>query len=124
MPRSDHSLTFIIAVLAVTQLVGWGTISLPAVIGEQLARDLSLSLPAVFAGTTVMLVVTGLSSPLMGGAFVKYGARAVMAAGSLIAAPGFVLIAAATRARCSTMRDGSCSASLVLPCCRPRPTFS
>ena len=32
----------------------------------------------------------------MGDAFVKYGARAVMAAGSLIAAPGFVLIAAAT----------------------------
>ena len=41
MPRSDHSLASIIAVLAVTQLVGWGTISLPAVIGEQLARDLS-----------------------------------------------------------------------------------
>jgi predicted MFS family arabinose efflux permease len=94
MQRS-HSLAFIIAVLAVTQLVGWGTISLPAVIGEQLARDLSLSLPAVFAGTTVMLIVTGLSSPLMGSAFVRFGARAVMAAGSLVAAPGFVLIAAA-----------------------------
>lgn len=96
MQRSDQSLAFIIAVLAVTQLVGWGTISLPAVIGENLARDLSLSLPAVFAGTTVMLIVTGLSSPLMGTAFVKYGARTVMAAGSLIAAPGFVLIAAAS----------------------------
>jgi predicted MFS family arabinose efflux permease len=96
MPRSDQNLAFIIAVLAVTQLVGWGTISLPAVIGEQLARDLSLTLPAVFAGTTVMLVVTGLTSPLMGRAFVKYGARLVMAAGSLIAAPGFVLIAAAS----------------------------
>src|SRR5688500_5126285 len=96
MPRSDQNLAFIIAVLAVTQLVGWDTISLPAVIGEQLARDLSLTLPAVFAGTTVMLVVTGLTSPLMGRAFVKYGARLVMAAGSLIAAPGFVLIAAAS----------------------------
>lgn len=96
MQRTDHSLAFIIAVLAVTQLVGWGTISLPAVIGEQLSQDLSLSLPAVFAGTTVMLIVTGLSAPLIGGAFVRFGARAIMAAGSLIAAPGFVLMAAAT----------------------------
>ena len=95
MPRSDHSIPFIIAVLAVTQLVSWGTISLPAVIGEQLAQDLSLSLPAVFAGTTVMLVVMGLSAPLMGRAFVRFGARNVMAAGSLIAVPGFLLIAAA-----------------------------
>jgi predicted MFS family arabinose efflux permease len=93
--RSDHSIPFIIAVLAVTQLVSWGTISLPAVIGEQLARDLSMSLPAVFAGTTVMLVVMGLSAPLMGRAFVRFGARAVMASGSLIAVPGFLLMAAA-----------------------------
>ena len=84
------------AVLAITQLIGWGTISLPAVIGEQLARDLGLALPAVFAGTTVMLVVTGLTSPLMANAFVKYGARLVMAAGSSIAVPGFLLLARAS----------------------------
>lgn len=96
MQRSEHNLLPILIVLAVTQLVGWGTISLPAVIGEQLARDLGLTLPAVFAGTTVMLVVTGLTAPLIANVFVKYGARLVMAAGSLIAAPGFLLMAAAT----------------------------
>ena len=96
MQRSDQNLLPILVVLAIGQLVGWGTVSLPAVIGEQLARDLGLTLPAVFAGTTVMLVVMGLTAPLIANSFVKYGARLVMAAGSLVAAPGFLLIAAAT----------------------------
>jgi predicted MFS family arabinose efflux permease len=96
MQRSEQNLFPILVVLAITQLIGWGTVSLPAVIGEQLARDLGLSLPAVFAGTTVMLVVTGFAAPLMANAFVKYGARVVMAAGSLVTVPGFLLLAAAT----------------------------
>jgi MFS family permease len=95
MSRSEQNLFPILMVLAITQLVGWGTISLPAVIGEQLARDLGLALPAVFAGTTVMLVVSGLTAPMMGNAFVKFGARLVMATGSLAAVPGFLLIASA-----------------------------
>lgn len=96
MPRTDPSLPSIIVVLAITQLIGWGTMSLPAVIGEQLAGDLGLSLPAIFAGTTVTLVVNGLAAPLLANVFVRYGARRVMAAGSLIAAPGFWLLAAAS----------------------------
>jgi predicted MFS family arabinose efflux permease len=95
MSRPEQSLFSILAVLAVAQLIGWGTISLPAVIGEQLARDLGLGLPAVFAGTTVMMVVMGLTSSLIANTFVTYGARQVMAAGSVIAAPGFLLLAAA-----------------------------
>jgi len=96
MQRSGQNLLPILVALAIAQLVGWGTISLPAVIGEQFARDLGLGLPAVFAGTTVMLVVMGLTAPLIASSFVKHGARLVMAAGSLIAAPGFLFIAAAT----------------------------
>jgi MFS family permease len=96
MPRTEPSISAIVVVLAITQLIGWGTMSLPAVIGEQLARDLGLSLPAVFAGTTVTLVVSGLASPLLANVFVRYGARRVMAVGSLIAAPGFWLLAAAS----------------------------
>ena len=96
MQRSEQNLLPILVVLAITQLVGWGTISLPAVIGEQLARDLGLALPAVFAGTTVMMVTSGLTAPLMANAFVKYGARRVMAAGSVAAVPGFLLLASAT----------------------------
>jgi predicted MFS family arabinose efflux permease len=96
MPRTEPNIPLIVVVLSITQLVGWGTTSLPAVIGEQLARDLGLSLPAVFAGTTTTLVVTGITAALLANAFVRFGARRVMAAGSAIAAPGFWLLATAT----------------------------
>jgi predicted MFS family arabinose efflux permease len=86
----------ILVVLAVSQVIGWGTISLPAVIGDRFARDLSLSLPAVFAGSTTMLVVTGIAALLLTNAFVAYGARLVMAVGTVVAAAGFVLLAIAT----------------------------
>jgi predicted MFS family arabinose efflux permease len=86
----------ILVVLAVSQVIGWGTISLPAVIGDRFAQDLSLSLPSVFAGSTTMLVVTGIAALLLSNAFVVYGARLVMAAGTVIAAAGFVLLANAT----------------------------
>jgi MFS family permease len=95
MSRTEPSLPLIVVVLAITQLVGWGTLSLPAVIGEQLAQDLGLSLPAVFAGTTTNLVVTGITGSLLANVFVRYGAGRVMAVGSLIAAPGFWLLAVA-----------------------------
>jgi predicted MFS family arabinose efflux permease len=83
----------ILFVLAVTQVIGWGTISLPAVIGEQLSRDIELSLPLVFAGSTTMLVVTGIAALVLSNVFIAYGARLVMAAGSVVAALGFLLLA-------------------------------
>ena len=90
---NNKKLLWILFVLAVTQVIGWGTISLPAVIGEQLSRDIGLSLPLVFAGSTTMLVVTGIAALLLSNAFVGYGARLVMAAGSVIAAFGFLILA-------------------------------
>jgi predicted MFS family arabinose efflux permease len=90
---NNKKLLWILFVLAVTQVIGWGTISLPAVIGDQLARDIGLSLPLVFAGSTTMLVVTGVAALLLSNAFVTHGARIVMAAGSVVAAFGFLLLA-------------------------------
>jgi len=93
---NNKKLLWILFVLAVTQVIGWGTISLPAVIGDQLARDIGLSLPLVFAGSTTMLVVTGIAALLLSNAFVAYGARILIASGSVIAAFGFLLLAYAT----------------------------
>lgn len=93
---NNKKILWILFVLAVTQVIGWGTISLPAVIGERLAHDIGISLPAVFAGSTTMLVVTGIAALLLSNAFVVYGARIVMAAGSVVAALGFVLLANAS----------------------------
>ena len=85
----------VLVVLAITQLVGWGTASLPAVIGRQLAADLDMDIAAVFAGTSVFYLAMGLSAPLLAGPFMRYGARRVMMAGTLVSMPGFVLLAAA-----------------------------
>jgi hypothetical protein len=52
--KSDSRLIGVLLVLAVSQLVGWGTIGLPAIVGRDLAADLGMSLPAVFAGTSVL----------------------------------------------------------------------
>ncbi len=90
---NNKKILWILFVLAVTQVIGWGTISLPAVIGEQLSRDIGLSLPLVFAGSTTMLAITGIAALLLSNAFVAYGARLVMAAGAVVAALGFLLLA-------------------------------
>lgn len=85
----------VLLVLAVTQLIGWGTIGLPPIIGRDLAADLGLTLPAVFAGTSVLYVSMGLASPWLAKSFTRHGARKVMMAGTLVAAPGLVLLAVA-----------------------------
>ncbi|MBX9646320.1 MAG: MFS transporter [Xanthobacteraceae bacterium] len=86
----------ILAVLAVTQVVAWGVIGFPAVLAPAIAADLRMPLPAVFAGTSVMSVVTALASPVFGPLFVRLGARFMMMAGALTAAPGLALIAVST----------------------------
>lgn len=50
--KSGSGLIGVLLVLAITQLIGWGTIGLPAVVGRDLGADLGMSLPAVFAGSS------------------------------------------------------------------------
>ncbi|MEK9285054.1 MULTISPECIES: MFS transporter [unclassified Bradyrhizobium] len=93
--KSDGRLIGILLVLAITQLIGWGTIGLPAIIGRDLAADLGMSLPAVFAGTSVLYVTMGLCAPWLAKAFARHGARKVMMLGTVIAVPGFVVLSVA-----------------------------
>jgi MFS family permease len=90
--KFDKKLIGVMAILAVTQLIGWGTIGLPAIVGRDLAADLHMSLPAVFAGTSVLYVAMGLCAPWLAKAFTRHGAGRVMMAGTVVAAPGFVLL--------------------------------
>jgi predicted MFS family arabinose efflux permease len=94
--KSDRTIVRVLLVLAITQLVGWGTIGLPAVVGRDIAADLHMSLPAVFAGSSVLFVATGLCAPWLAPAYTRLGARRVMMLGTLVAVPGFVLLAFAT----------------------------
>ncbi|QQO22555.1 MFS transporter [Bradyrhizobium diazoefficiens] len=89
---SDSRLIGVLLVLAITQLVGWGTIGLPAIVGRDLAADLGMSLPAVFAGTSVLYVSMGLCAPWLAKSFARHGARTVMMVGTVVTAPGFVLL--------------------------------
>ncbi|SFN33713.1 Predicted arabinose efflux permease, MFS family [Bradyrhizobium sp. Rc3b] len=93
--KSDSRLIGVLLVLAITQLVGWGTIGLPAIVGRDLAADLGMSLPAVFAGTSVLYVSMGLCAPWLARSFARHGARTVMMVGTVVTAPGFVLLSLA-----------------------------
>ncbi|OAF17046.1 MFS transporter [Bradyrhizobium centrolobii] len=92
---SDKKIIGALITLSIAQVIGWGTISLPAIIGRQMAADLHMKLPAVFAGTSTFYVTMGLCSPCLARPFVRCGARRVMVAGTLVAAPGFLLLSIA-----------------------------
>jgi MFS family permease len=90
--KSDSRLIGVLLVLAITQLIGWGTIGLPAVVGRDLADGLGMSLPAVFAGSSVLYVTMGLCAPWLSKAFGRHGARKVMMVGTVVSAPGYVVL--------------------------------
>src|SRR5437764_2597949 len=90
--KTEGRLFTVLVVLAITQLIGWGTIGLPAVVGRDLAADLGLSLPAVFAGSSVLYVTMGLCAPWLARAFARHGARKVMMLGTVVAVPGYIVL--------------------------------
>lgn len=92
---ADRTIRRALVVLAITQLIGWGTIGLTAVIGRRIAADLELDLAVVFAGTSVLYLTMGLCSPLLARPFTVLGARRVMMAGIVVSAVGFVALASA-----------------------------
>lgn len=94
--RPDRKILRVLFVLAVTQVIGWGTVSLPAIIGRQMAADLDMNIEAVFAGSSVLYVVMGLWAPFLAKSFMRFGARRVMMAGAVLATPGFLLLSVST----------------------------
>lgn len=91
----DKKIIGTLITLSIAQVIGWGTISLPAIIGRQIAADLHMDLPSVFAGTSTFYIAMGLCAPWLAAPFVRFGARRVMVAGTMLAAPGFLLLSLA-----------------------------
>ncbi len=84
------------AVLAVTQVTGWGTtFYLPALIGRDMARDLGLSTELVFFGVTLMVAVMAVLSPWLGKRMDRVGAAGTLTAGSVVFAIALVALGAA-----------------------------
>lgn len=73
------------AVLAITQVTGWGTsYYLPGIMGRDIARELGFSTEFAFAGVTIMVVTGGLLSPRVGKIFDEKGTPFLMAIGSVV----------------------------------------
>ncbi|APO66907.1 major facilitator superfamily protein [Rhizobium gallicum] len=84
-----------IAVLAVSQLIGWGTtFDMLGVMGRVVAPDLGLPNEVVFAGLTVMMVVSAIAGPATGRWLARFGAARVLAASSVTFATGLLMLAA------------------------------
>jgi predicted MFS family arabinose efflux permease len=94
--RIDKKIVSALFVLSITQIIGWGTIGLPAIVGRQIANDLQTNISTVFAGTSMLFVIMGLCSPMLAWPFARFGARPVMAVGALAAAPGFIVMSVAS----------------------------
>jgi predicted MFS family arabinose efflux permease len=85
-----------IAVLAVTQVIGWGTsFDMLGVMGRVIAPDLGLANEIIFGGLTVMMIISALLGPRTGRWLERYGAARVLAAGSLMLTIGLLLLASA-----------------------------
>lgn len=86
-----------VGVLAVTQLIGWGTtFDMLGVMGRVIAPSLGLPNEAIFAGLTIMMVISAFAGPATGRWLGRYGAAKVLAASSITFAIGLLLVAAAT----------------------------
>ncbi|QCL97703.1 MFS transporter [Agrobacterium tumefaciens] len=84
---------FVLFLLALTQITGWGVVSVLPVIATTVAVEFRTSLPMIFVGISVMFVAMGLAAPWTGRAFRRFGPRSVMAAGAGMIAGGLCLLA-------------------------------
>lgn len=92
-PPLDRKIVLPLVVLSVTQIIGWGTVGLPAIVGRQIASDLDMDISSVFAGTSVLYVAMGVCAPFLAKAFAGFGARRLLIGGTILTALGFLLLA-------------------------------
>lgn len=94
---SDRPRWGAVALLGIGQILNWGTLYyVIAVLGAQIAADMHLSGPAVFAGFSIGLGVSGVIAPRVGRLIDERGGRLVLATGSLLAAAAFTILATGT----------------------------
>ncbi|MBP2446731.1 MFS transporter [Rhizobium leguminosarum] len=85
-----------VTVLAITQLIGWGTtFDMLGVMGRVAAPALGLANEVAFAGLTIMMMVSAIVGPATGRWLSRYGAARVLSAASLTFALGLLLLSAA-----------------------------
>ncbi len=94
MPRLASATT--VASLGTAQTLAWAsTYYLPAILAVPMARELGVSVPAVFAAFSCALVVSALLGPYAGRSIDRWGGRPVLMATSLVFALGLAALAMA-----------------------------
>lgn len=89
----------IIGILAVTQIVSWGSLYYAfTILAPGIQRDLGLSPELVFGAFSWSLLVAGLVATPAGVLLDRYGGRHVMATGSLVCAIGLAWLSSSTGA--------------------------
>ena len=84
----------LIGILSVGQIIGWGTtFYLPAVLGEEMGRQLGVSRETVFLGVTLMVAIGALLSPTCGRLMDRHGAGSFLPLGSLLIGVGLLQFA-------------------------------
>jgi MFS family permease len=85
-----------VPVLGVTQLLAWGAIYYtPVLMVPRICADHDWSTAFAMSGFSLGLLVSGLTSPFIGGWIDRFGGHVVMPFGSLIGAAGLMLLPAA-----------------------------
>jgi len=98
-PPDPHQHRRLIAALAVTQLIGWGTLFYPvSILGRPIGAELGLPREIIFSGISLMLIASAVLAPRMGRSFDREGTRRAMAAGSAVACASLALLALAGNA--------------------------
>jgi MFS family permease len=95
MPSKAHAWNTI-AILAVTQVVSWGSLYYAfAILAPHIQRELGWRAEIVFGAFSWCLLVAGLVSAPAGILLDRFGGRLVMGAGSLLCGLGFILLSRA-----------------------------
>ena len=85
----------LIAILSIGQIIGWGTtFYLPAVLGDEMGRELGVTRETVFLGVTLMVAIGALRSPTCGRLMDRHGAGPFLPLGSLLIGVGLLQVAA------------------------------
>ncbi|MEL6372552.1 MAG: MFS transporter [Pseudomonadota bacterium] len=80
--------------LGITQIISWGTCLYGlGVLADPISAETGWSRSLIFSGLTVALLASSVVSPWTGRMIDRHGARAVMAAGSLLSAVGLLILA-------------------------------
>lgn len=74
----------ILIILALTQVMGWGVVSVLPVLAQTISQSLGSELPQVFIGNSIMFIAMGLCAPPAGKAFRRFGVTKVMGVGAAV----------------------------------------